>query len=154
MDLGLTGKITLITGSSGGIGKEVARAFLREGARVILNGTNAEKLEKTRAELAAAFGAENVAAKRCDVTDEEAVIAAAKACGCIVTAEEANILGGLGAAVAEVVCENCPVPVLRVGVEDTFGKSGPALELLEIFGLNAENIAAKAEKAIALKNAR
>ena len=51
MDLGLTGKITLITGSSGGIGKEVARAFLREGARVILNGTNAEKLEKTRTAL-------------------------------------------------------------------------------------------------------
>ena len=75
MDLGLTGKITLITGSSGGIGKEVARAFLREGARVILNGTNAEKLEKTRTELAAAFGTENVDAKRCDVTDEEAVIA-------------------------------------------------------------------------------
>ena len=52
---------------------------------------------------------------------------------------------------AEVVSETCPAPVLRVGVEDTFGKSGPALELLEIFGLNAQNIAEKAKKAIALK---
>lgn len=75
MDLHLTGKIVLITGSSGGIGKETARAFLQEGARVILNGTNAEKLENTRRELAEDFGADVVAAKRCDVTDEEAVIA-------------------------------------------------------------------------------
>ena len=55
------------------------------------------------------------------------------------------------AAVAAVVAETKPVPVLRVGVEDTFGKSGPALELLEIFGLNAENICAKAKAAIELK---
>ncbi len=83
--------------------------------------------------------------------DREIIIDAAKTTGCIVTAEEHNIIGGLGSAVAEVVAEECPVPVLRVGVEDTFGKSGPALELLEIFGLNAQNIAAKAKKAIALK---
>ena len=69
--------------------------------------------------------------------DREIIIDAAKTTGCIVTAEEHNIIGGLGSAVAEVVAEECPVPVLRVGVEDTFGKSGPALELLEIFGLNA-----------------
>ena len=83
--------------------------------------------------------------------DREIIIDAAKTTGCIVTAEERNIIGGLGSAVAEVVAEECPVPVLRVGVEDTFGKSGPALELLEIFGLNAQNIVAKAKKAIELK---
>ena len=83
--------------------------------------------------------------------DREIIIDAAKTTGCIVTAEEHNIIGGLGSAVAEVVAEECPVPVLRVGVEDTFGKSGPALELLEIFGLNAQNIVAKAKKAIELK---
>ena len=66
------------------------------------------------------------------------------------TVEEHNIIGGLGSAVAEVLAETYPVPVLRVGVEDPFGKSGPALELLEIFGLNAQNIAEKAKKAIAL----
>ncbi len=83
--------------------------------------------------------------------DREIIVDAAKTTGCIVTAEEHNIIGGLGSAVAEVVAEECPVPVLRVGVEDTFGKSGPALELLEIFGLNAQNIVAKAKKAIELK---
>ncbi len=83
--------------------------------------------------------------------DRDIIIDAAKKTGAIVTAEEHNIIGGLGGAVAEVVCETVPVPVLRVGVEDTFGKSGPALELLEIFGLNAENICAKAKTAIALK---
>lgn len=83
--------------------------------------------------------------------DRDIIIDAAKTTGCIVTSEEHNIIGGLGSAVAEVVAEECPVPVLRVGVEDTFGKSGPALELLEIFGLNAQNIVAKAKKAIELK---
>lgn len=83
--------------------------------------------------------------------DKDIIIDAAKKTGCIVTAEEHNVIGGLGSAVSEVVAENCPVPVTRVGVEDVFGKSGPALELLEIFGLNAEGIAAKAKKAIELK---
>ena len=83
--------------------------------------------------------------------DRDIILDAAKTTGCIVTAEEHNIIGGLGSAVAEIVAEEYPVPVLRVGVEDTFGKSGPALELLEIFGLNAQNIVAKAKRAIELK---
>ena len=83
--------------------------------------------------------------------DKEDVIEAAKTTGCIVTAEEHNIFGGLGSAVAEVVCENCPVPVLRVGVEDKFGKSGKVPALLEAYGLTTENIVAKAKSAIAAK---
>ncbi len=83
--------------------------------------------------------------------DRDIIIDAAKKTGAIVTAEEHSVIGGLGEAVAGVVSETVPVPVLRVGVEDTFGKSGPALELLEIFGLNAENICAKAKKAMELK---
>ncbi len=83
--------------------------------------------------------------------DNEAVIAAAKETGAIVTAEEHSVIGGLGSAVASVVCENAPVPVIRVGVEDTFGKSGPALDLLPLYGLCAENIAAKAREAISRK---
>ncbi len=83
--------------------------------------------------------------------DREAIIAAARETGAIVTAEEHTIIGGLGSAVAEVVCETVPVPVVRVGVNDTFGKSGPAVELLKIFGLSAENIVQKAKDAIALK---
>jgi transketolase len=76
---------------------------------------------------------------------------AAAETGAIVTAEEHNIIGGLGSAVCEVVVEECPVPVVRMGVEDTFGKSGTATAVLEYFGLTAENIAQKAKKAISLK---
>ncbi len=83
--------------------------------------------------------------------DREEIIAAAKDTGVIVTAEEHSIIGGLGSAVAEVITETVPVPVLRVGVEDTYGCSGPAVELLKLFGLSAENIAAKAKAAVALK---
>ncbi|MBQ8210537.1 MAG: transketolase family protein [Clostridia bacterium] len=83
--------------------------------------------------------------------DRDIIIDAAKKTGAIVTAEEHNVIGGLGSAVAEVICETTPVPVMRVGVEDTFGKSGPALELLEIYGLNAQNICAKAKAAINAK---
>ena len=83
--------------------------------------------------------------------DREAVIAAAKETGAIVTAEEHNVIGGLGSAVAEVVCEACPVPVVRVGVEDQFGRSGKVPALLEMYGLTPANIAAKAKAAIALK---
>ncbi len=83
--------------------------------------------------------------------DKEAVIAAAKKTGCIVTAEEHNIIGGLGSAVSEAVCEEYPVPVVKLGVEDTFGKSGPAVELLHLFGLDAEHIVEKAKLALLLK---
>ena len=84
--------------------------------------------------------------------DTELILNAAKNSGAIVTAEEHNIIGGLGSAVAETVGEGCPVPVVRVGVEDLYGRSGKVPELLEIYGLTAENIAKKAKKAIALKN--
>ena len=83
--------------------------------------------------------------------DRDLVIESAKKTGVIVTAEEHNVIGGLGSAVAEVVCETVPVPVLRVGVEDTFGKSGPAVQLLHEFGLDAANIVAKCKAAVALK---
>ena len=85
--------------------------------------------------------------------DKDIVLKAAAETGCIVTAEEHNVIGGLGSAVAEAVCEANPVPVVRVGVNDTFGQSGPALELLKLYGLCADNIVAKAKEAIALKKA-
>ena len=82
---------------------------------------------------------EGIAARVIDMAtikpiDRDCIVRAAKETGAIVTAEEHSIIGGLGGAVAEVVCETVPVPVLRVGVNDTFGKSGPALELLPLFG--------------------
>ncbi len=83
--------------------------------------------------------------------DAELIIKAAKETGAIVTAEEHSIIGGLGGAVTECLAETCPVPVLRVGVEDKFGTSAPAMEVLKAYGLTPENIAEKAKKAIALK---
>ena len=83
--------------------------------------------------------------------DTDLLVKAAKQSGAIVTAEEHSVIGGLGAAVCEALSETCPVPVLRVGVEDKFGKSGQVPELLELYGLTAKNIAEKAKKAIALK---
>jgi len=83
--------------------------------------------------------------------DKELILKAAAETGAIVTAEEHNIIGGLGSAVAEAVAEANPVPVVRVGVEDTFGCSGKVPALLEKFGLTPANIAAKAKAAVALK---
>ena len=76
---------------------------------------------------------------------------ASKETGAIVTAEEHSIYGGLGSAVCEAVCETAPCPVVRVGVMDTYGSSGPAKEVLEYYGLTAKNIAENAKKAIAAK---
>ena len=83
--------------------------------------------------------------------DEELIIKAAKETGVIVTAEEHSIIGGLGSAVAEVVSEKCPVPVLRVGVKDTFGESGKPNELLKKYGLTSNNIVNKVKEVIKLK---
>ena len=72
--------------------------------------------------------------------DEELVLEAARKCGKIITCEEHSIIGGLGEAVCAVLSEKLPTPVKRIGVNDEFGISGPALELLKKFGLSAENI--------------
>lgn len=83
--------------------------------------------------------------------DEEAIITAARKTGLIVTAEEHSIIGGLGSAVAEVVCSNHPVPVIRVGVKDTFGESGKPEQLLKAYGLTAEEIVKALKKGLSLK---
>ena len=75
--------------------------------------------------------------------DEELVIAAAKETGKVVTVEEHSVIGGLGSAVCDVLSEKCPTPVLKVGVNDVFGHSGPALDLIAEFGLDAKGIAEK-----------
>ena len=72
--------------------------------------------------------------------DEELVIAAAKKCGKVITCEEHSIIGGLGEAVCGVLSEKCPTPVKRIGVNDEFGHSGPAVALLKQFGLSSEHI--------------
>lgn len=72
--------------------------------------------------------------------DRDIIIKAARETGKIITVEEHNVIGGMGDAVCSVVAEECPVPVIKIGVEDKFGYSGPAKELLEIFGLCQSNI--------------
>lgn len=83
--------------------------------------------------------------------DEELVLKAAKETGCIVTSEEHSVIGGLGGAVCELLSEKCPVPVVRHGVNDEFGRSGTYSATLEYFGITPEVIAEKAKKAISLK---
>lgn len=83
--------------------------------------------------------------------DTELIVNAAKETNAIVTVEEHNIIGGLGSAVAEALCEECPVPVLKVGVNDVFGESGKPDELLKAYGLTAEAVVEKVKKSIMLK---
>jgi transketolase len=133
------------------IGKAVT---LKEGTDVTIIATGLmvnEAIEAAKTLEAEGVSVELINMHTIKPLDKEAVIKAAKKTGCIVTAEEHNIIGGLGSAVAEAVAEECPVPVIRVGVNDEFGKSGPAVELLHLYGLDAENIVAKAKIAISKK---
>ncbi len=84
--------------------------------------------------------------------DKSIIIDAAKETGCIVTAEEHNIIGGLGSAVTEVVSENYPVPVKRIGVNDSFGESGTGDALLEKYGLTTEHLVQAVKNIITMKN--
>ena len=102
------------------------------------------------------LAAEGVSARVIDMhtikpLDEALVLQAARETGAIVTSEEASVLGGLGGAVAELLAENCPVPVVRHGVDDTFGRSGTAAAVLEYYGLTPEVLAEKCRKAIRMK---
>lgn len=107
-------------------------------------------------EAAATLAGEGISARVINIhtikpLDEELILTAARETGAIVTAEEHNIIGGLGSAVAETVSESCPVPVLRVGVADTFGRSGKVPPLLELYGLTPAHICKKARAALAMK---
>lgn len=83
--------------------------------------------------------------------DREIVLDAAQECGALVTAEEHNVIGGLGSAVCETVCEELPVPVVRIGVRDSFGRSGNVPSLLEWAGITPKHIYDAAVKSVSLK---
>ena len=83
--------------------------------------------------------------------DEELILAEAEKCGAIVTCEEHTVIGGLGGAVCECLAEKRPTPVLRIGIQDEFGRSGPAKELIPYYHLDAASIAEKAKAVVALK---
>ncbi|MEE0794285.1 MAG: transketolase family protein [Oscillospiraceae bacterium] len=129
-------------------------AMLRDGKDVTIAATG---LMVQRA-LAAAelLSGEGVLARVLDFhtikpLDGEALLAAAKETGCIVTTEEHSIMGGLGSAVAGFIGEHCPVPVVRHGVNDEFGRSGKAEQVLEAYGLTPAGIATKVKKALEMK---
>ncbi|SDL64818.1 transketolase C-terminal domain-containing protein [Aliiruegeria lutimaris] len=129
--------------------------MLRDGSDVtiIANGTLTHRAMKA-AEILAADGIEarvlNMASVR--PIDEEAIIAAAKETGAIVTCEEHTIFGGLGSAVAEVVTENAPVLMKRLGVPGIFPPTGSANFLLDEFGMSPEGIAMTATGLIKRKS--
>ncbi len=129
-------------------------AMLRDGKDVTIAATG---LMVQRA-LAAAelLSGEGVSARVLDFhtikpLDGEALLAAAKETSCIVTTEEHSIMGGLGSAVAGFIGEHCPVPVVRHGVNDEFGRSGKAEQVLEAYGLTPAGIATKVKKALEMK---
>lgn len=128
---------------------------MRDGTDVTVIATGLEVAEAMSA--ADTLQAEGVSVRVVNMAtikpiDKELILACAADTGAIVTAEEHNIIGGLGSAVAEVLVESGkPVPMLRVGVEDTFGRSGPALELLDRYGLTAPHIVNKVKAVLALK---
>ena len=128
---------------------------MREGTDVTIIATGLEVAEAMIA--AESLAAEGISARVVNMAtikpiDKDLILACAAETGAIVTAEEHNIIGGLGSAVAEVLVESGkPVPMLRVGVEDTFGRSGPALELLDLYGLTAPHIVEKVKAVLALK---
>ena len=117
--------------------------ILKDGTDVaiIANGLLTYEAIKAGEELAAAgINAMVINMATIKPLDEELVLAAAKKCGKIITCEEHSVIGGLGEAVCSLLSEKLPTPVKRIGVNDEFGHSGPALELLKQFGLTAEHI--------------
>ena len=130
------------------IGKGIT---LREGTDVTIVATGLMVSEALAA--AEQLSAEGINARVINIhtikpLDKELICKAAQETGLIVTVEEHSVIGGLGSAVAEAVTECCPVRVEKIGVNDVYGHSGPAVDLLKQFGLCADNIAAVTKKAL------
>lgn len=116
---------------------------MREGKDVTIIATGlevSESLEAAKLLEADGISAEVINIHTIKPLDAELVVAAAKKTGKVVTVEEHSIIGGLGGAVAEVLAERAPTKMLRIGVNDTFGESGPAKALIEKYGLDAKSI--------------
>ena len=127
---------------------------MKEGSDITIVATGLMVNEAVQA--AETLAAEGISARVVNIhtikpLDKELVCKCAKETGVIVTAEEHSVIGGLGSAVAEAVTECCPVPVVKIGVNDEFGHSGPAVDLLKEFGLSAENIVKVTKDALKLK---
>lgn len=126
---------------------EIGKANVyREGTDVTVIATGPLVYEALEAAEQSDLSVEVVAVHTIKPLDAETIIASAKKTGAVVTVEEHQIAGGLGGAVAEVLSENCPVPLTRIGVHDRFGESGEAGELWEKHGLTSQNIATQANE--------
>ncbi|XME01744.1 transketolase family protein [Lachnospiraceae bacterium C1.1] len=128
------------------IGKGV---LVKEGTDVTIVATGLEVNESI--EAAKALEAEGISAEVINIhtikpLDADIILKSAKKTGKVVTVEEHSVIGGLGSAVAEVLAENAPTPMKRIGVYDTFGESGPAVALLEKYGLDSKGISAKVKE--------
>ena len=122
---------------------------VREGSDVTIIACGlmvAEALEAAEALAADGIDAEVINMHTIKPLDEDLVVAAAKECGKVVTVEEHSVIGGLGSAVCETLSRKAPTPVKNIGVQDRFGESGPAVALLEKYGLNAEGIYASVKE--------
>ena len=122
---------------------------LREGKDVTIVATGL--CVSSALEAAEKLAADGIDAKIINIhtikpLDEELIVAAAKETGKVVTIEEHSVIGGLGSAVCDVVAEKAPAKVMKIGVNDTFGESGPAVELIKKYGLDADNIYAKVKE--------
>ena len=125
---------------------------LREGNDVAIFATGLEVYESMQA--AEMLAADGINAKVINIhtikpLDEELVVASAKECKKVVTVEEHSIIGGLGSAVCDTLCANYPTPVLKIGVNDVYGESGPAVQLVKKYGLDAESIYKKVKAFLA-----
>ncbi len=128
--------------------------LVKEGneATIIANGLMVHEAIKAREILAEdGYNVRVVNIHTIKPIDKDIIIKAAKETGAIVTAEEHNIYGGLGSAVAEVLCENYPVPMKRIGIQDKFGKSGKPDLLMKMYELTGQDIAKKVKEVISLK---
>lgn len=122
---------------------------LREGKDITLIATGlpvAETLEAAEKLAADGIDAKVINIHTIKPLDEELIIAAAKETGKVVTIEEHSVIGGLGSAVCDVLSEKCPTPVKKIGINDTYGESGPAVELIKKYGLDAESIYKKVKE--------
>jgi transketolase len=127
---------------------------LREGEQVSLVACGLMvdvALRAAEALAAAGISARVINASSIKPLDVAVLKQAAEETGALVTVEEHSVIGGLGSAVCEAVSALAPVPILRVGIQDQFGQSGPAAALLEHYGLTPSAVAARAREAIALK---
>ena len=127
----------------------------REGSDVAIFANGAMLYESL--EAAKILAAENISAEVIDLhtvkpLDVETVTAAAKKCRCVVTAEEHQIFGGMGSAVAECLTQNFPVPQEFIAINDSFGESGQPQELMDAYGLNQSAIVSAVKKVVARKN--